>query len=89
MSDQMITVQAKVTGAKYHPSEGYISVKVVTPDGKCRVLPIHASTMQYHGKPFKETPKDEGDKEMQKLEALLKEKAGKMSINVQMYDQQF
>ena len=85
--DEQVVVKARVLEAQYFPSEGYIGLKLKLDDGSTRATDLHKSSFTFRGRPWKEVPQEECDREMEKTARLFAKARGR-SISLRMYKHQ-
>lgn len=81
--DDTMIVEGKIEFAKYDIEKETLTVVVRLPNGECRGTYTHKSVLKFHGKDWRDLPKEETDMEMEKTAVLFnKRKGSKVKLEV-------
>ena len=63
--DKTVVLEGKIELAKYDQSKETLTVVVRLKNGECRGTYMHKSVFRFHGKDWRDLPKEETDMEME------------------------
>lgn len=81
--DKQVKIEGTIINAKYHPLQKALIIAVRLPNGEARSCVDYANSHTFHGRPYKDVPSEEIDREMEKTaELYCRRKGGKISLQI-------
>lgn len=72
-----VIISGVIQDAVYYLDQGAIAVQLGLTDGTRRAAYVHKSAVTFFGKPFREVPSDEVDRQMEKTAELFRQARGR------------